>query len=209
METKIITGLNQLPKILQLNEGGEPVNWIDYEECAKFYNKNKVLWSMGEYKVMLRGGINAVTGERSTFTMDTIVAIKGKYSPKRFRRGTPPVTNSNLFVRDHNLCGYCGNSFNKGELTRDHVTPKSKGGLDTWTNLVTSCMPCNHKKGARTPSEANMPLLYVPYTPNYNEHLILANRRILFDQMEYLLAGVSKSSRIHEMIKNGVFKFTH
>jgi hypothetical protein len=64
-------------------------------------------------------------------------------------------------------------------------------------NSVTACRPCNTRKGNRAPEQANMPLLYVPYVPNRHEHFILRNRRILADQMEYLLAGVPRSSRLH------------
>lgn len=200
-----VARVEELPLILQLNAGGEPVKWINYEKSAYFYAKDRVLWSMGEHEVTLRGGINATTGKRSTLIMDTIVAVKCEHSPRKFRSGVPALTNKTLFIRDHNICGYCGNTFSKHDLTRDHVIPKSKGGEDSWTNLVTACKPCNHKKAARTPSEAKMPLIYVPYVPNYNEHLILQNRRILFDQMEYLKKGISEDSRIHKMISENYF----
>lgn len=197
--------VEQLPLILQLNAGGEPVGWINYEKSAYFYAKEKVLWSLGQHEVTLRGGTNAMTGEQSTLIMDTIVAVNAKQSPTKWRSGTPPLTNKTLFIRDRNICGYCANPFSKSDLTRDHVIPKSRGGEDSWTNLVTACKTCNHKKADRTPSQAGMPLVYVPYVPNYNEHLILQNRRILGCQMDYLIKGVSKTSRIHEMIENGYF----
>jgi 5-methylcytosine-specific restriction endonuclease McrA len=83
------------------------------------------------------------------------------------------------------------------DLSRDHVVPVSRGGTDTWTNAVTACRGCNTQKGGRSPEQARMPLLYVPYVPNRHEHFILRNRRILADQMEYLLAGVPRTSRLH------------
>jgi len=202
----VVRSMSELPQILQLNAGGEPVRWIDYEKSAYFYAKNRVLWSLGEHEVMLRGGINACTGQRSTLRMNTILAVDCKHSPRKFVSGVPPLTNKTLFIRDSNVCGYCATNFSKSELTRDHVVPKSKGGKDSWMNLVTACKSCNHKKAARTPKEAGMPLVYVPFVPNYNEHLILQNRKILADQMEYLIKGVSDDSRIHEMIKNGKFE---
>jgi len=64
-------------------------------------------------------------------------------------------------------------------------------------NVVTACRACNQRKGNRTPEEAHMHLLYAPYVPNRAEFLILANRRILADQMEFLLASVPRSSRLH------------
>lgn len=199
----VINSVNDLPLILQLNAGGEPVRWIDYEKSAYFYARDKVLWSLGEHEVMLRGGTNSTTGKRSTLTMSTIVAVDCKHSPRKFVSGIPPLTNKTLFIRDSNICAYCADYYGKSQLTRDHVTPKSKGGEDDWTNLVTACKKCNHKKADRTPTEASMPLVYIPYVPNYNEHLILQNRRILADQMEYLKKGIAEDSRIYEMIESG------
>ena len=62
--------------------------------------------------------------------------------------------------------------------------------------LVTACRPCNHRKGPRTPEQAHMPLLYAPYVPSLWEDFILRTRRILTDQMEFLMAHVPKSSRL-------------
>jgi len=70
-------------------------------------------------------------------------------------------------------------------------------GRDRWMNVFTACRSCNIRKGGRTPEEANMPLLYTPYVPNRYEHLILQNRRILQDQMEYLMAKVPRHSRLY------------
>ena len=73
-------------------------------------------------------------------------------------------TRKNLLVRDNFECQYC--SSKKTPLTMDHVNPKTKGGLDTWENLVAACQPCNRKKGNRTPKEAGMPLKRMPRKPN-------------------------------------------
>jgi len=110
---------------------------------------------------------------------------------------TPGLTNFLLFNRDRQLCGYCGERFSVRDLSRDHIIPASRGGRNLWTNVVTSCRSCNTHKANRTPEEARMVLLYVPYAPNRYEHFILRNRRILADQMEYLMSGVPRSSRLH------------
>ncbi len=68
----------------------------------------------------------------------------------------------NIMKRDSKKCQYCGASQN---LTIDHVFPKSRGGKDTWENLVTACDDCNVKKGNRTPEEAGMPLKRKPFRP--------------------------------------------
>jgi 5-methylcytosine-specific restriction endonuclease McrA len=81
-------------------------------------------------------------------------------------------------------------------LSKDHIVPKSRGGENSWMNVVTSCRDCNSTKGSKTLKEAKMELLYLPYVPSHYENMILQNRNILADQMEFLLAGVPKHSRI-------------
>lgn len=74
------------------------------------------------------------------------------------------LTRKNIVKRDAFKCQYCGTHEN---LTIDHIIPKSKGGKDTWENLVTACTSCNHKKGNRTPREAGMPLRRAPFRPSH------------------------------------------
>lgn len=68
-----------------------------------------------------------------------------------------------LFRRDRQVCQYCGRK--GGDLTVDHVMPRSRGGEDSWENLVAACLRCNNRKGDRTPEEARMPLLKAPRAP--------------------------------------------
>ena len=125
--------------------------------------------------------------------------------PQRFRR---QVTNTFLFARDEYACQYCGRHRKelRGRqfLTRDHVLPVSRGGLNTWQNVVTACSPCNNRKGNRTPEEAGMPLLTSPSEPNH-VHLVWAVRRVTPQQARWIemfygtdalrvLKGVRKSS---------------
>lgn len=73
-------------------------------------------------------------------------------------------TKHNIMVRDNHTCGYCGS---KRDLTIDHILPSSKGGKDTWKNMVTCCFKCNNKKGDRTPEDAGMTLSIVPSKPTH------------------------------------------
>jgi len=79
----------------------------------------------------------------------------------------------NLFVRDGHTCAYCGrHAFDLSPheyLTRDHVHPTSQGGQDVWSNVVTACSSCNHKKDDRTPEQAGLVLLYHPKEPTVFE----------------------------------------
>jgi len=77
-----------------------------------------------------------------------------------------PLTRRNLFQRDGHRCQYCGTA--REPLTIDHVLPRSRGGRDTWDNVTTACLPCNVRKGNRTPREAGMPLLRQPHRPLSN-----------------------------------------
>ncbi|NDC34751.1 MAG: HNH endonuclease [Synechococcaceae bacterium WB9_2_112] len=74
-----------------------------------------------------------------------------------------PLTRRNLFQRDGHRCQYCGTA--KEPLSIDHVVPRSRGGRDTWDNVTTACLPCNVRKGCRTPREAGMPLRREPHRP--------------------------------------------
>lgn len=185
--------------ILVLDSSGTPRRWIDLEEAVGYYYKEQVVWDLGRHEFTLRGGTNRITGLRSTLTLRSIVAIRGDASRRARFVHVPALTREMLFARDRFVCAYCGGHFRPGELTCEHVKPQSRGGRDTWTNLVSACKPCNLRKGDRTPEQAHMPLLYVPYVPNLHEAFILRNRRILADQMEFLMAGVPRHSRLHEV----------
>ena len=108
-----------------------------------------------------------------------------------------PYSYALTVCRDQHLCMYCGGQFPGYLLTRDHLMPLSRGGADCWSNVVTACRGCNHAKGSRSPEEAGMSLLAVPYVPNRAEYLVLSNRRILADQMEFLKKRFRRSSRLH------------
>ena len=65
-------------------------------------------------------------------------------------------------------------------------------------NVISCCSKCNQKKDDNTPEQANMMLLFTPYIPSKAEHLILANRNVLFDQMEFLLSFIDEKSRLRQ-----------
>jgi 5-methylcytosine-specific restriction endonuclease McrA len=88
-----------------------------------------------------------------------------------FVRREVPFSRQSIYERDRNICQYCGKSFSRPRLTIDHVVPQSRGGLDTWDNLVVACLKCNVRKGSRTPDEAEMPLVRRPRKPAWFPHL--------------------------------------
>lgn len=169
-----------------------PLDWVTAEEAVCMHVKEQVAWTLGDTALVMRGGLDK-TGTRSIQTVPAIIATKGDCFFKRF---VPSLQNHLLFRRDKDMCLYCGKAFRRGELTRDHVNPRSHGGRDIWTNVVAACRRCNHRKGARTPDQAGMPLLAVPFEPNQFEFMYLANRRILSDQMAFLESGFSDNYRL-------------
>ena len=112
--------------------------------------------------------------------------VRYVHVPHRFRR---QVTNTFLFARDDYTCQYCGRHRselkNRQFLTRDHVLPVSRGGTNRWDNVVTSCSPCNNRKGDRLPREVGLKLLSEPKEPNY-VHLVWVVRRVTSTQGKYI-----------------------
>ena len=179
------------PLILRLDVAGSPVTWIPWQDAVCLYSRDMIAWTAGAQAFTFSGGISRLTGERSRVTVNSIVAVKRSTTRKHAKRNIPPLTNRELFLRDAHMCMYCGAQHDERELTRDHVVPMSRGGRDRWSNVVTACRNCNTRKGNRSPEEASMALLAVPYVPNWAEYLALSNRRILADQMEFLKSQFS------------------
>ncbi len=186
-------------QVLRTDAAGMPLEWIDYREAVRLYYMEQVAYTCGSLLYTVYGGFSARTGERSIVEVNSIVATIGRTPGiAELRDGyIPPLNNKTLFRRDANLCMYCGERFMSRDLTRDHVTPLSKGGTDSWTNVVTACRRCNNHKGGRKPEHSGMQLIAVPFTPTYAEYIYLKGRRVLADQMEFLLAHIPRTSPLH------------
>jgi len=183
-------------KVLKLSSQGLPQAWLSLEQAVLHYAAGVVRWEAGGKVALFRGGHNAITGRQSIIEVGSIIGTKGapRINPFELR---PGLTNSKLFARDRNVCAYCGGHFDDAELTREHIIPFAQNGQDHWMNVVTACRACNHRKSNRTPEQAHMPLMYAPYVPSLWEDFILRNRRILADQMEFLMAHLPRHSRLH------------
>lgn len=183
-------------EVLQLDVSGRPQAWMSVKEAAVLYATQAVAWTLGEAFFVMRGGMQRSTGLMSRIELHPIIAVRGSM-PTRAWRQAPALSNPKLFARDRGVCAYCGHSFAHDDLTREHIVPVSRGGQDSWMNCISACRSCNGRKGNRLLHEAQMSLLYLPYVPSLHEDMILRGRRILSDQMEFLLAGVPRSSRLH------------
>jgi hypothetical protein len=183
------------PLILTLDQHGAPHRWVSWQHACFYYARDQVAWVIGDQNFIFHGGTNRSTGIRSEISANSIIAIKGKALAGKYLHKTPPLSNRELFHRDRHVCAYCGEELPGQRLTRDHVLPVVQGGRDTWMNVVTACRSCNQSKSGRTPEQAGMELIYAPYVPNKAEYLILCNRHILVDQMDFLARHVPSISR--------------
>lgn len=179
-------------KVLVCDVSGQPHHWASWQDAITLKYKNTLSYEIGD-PAIFNGGIQRISGLRSQIEVGHTIFLKEKLS---YDTRTPPLTNANLFARDLNICGYCGRHYTEAKLSRDHIKPTSKGGENSWTNCVTACLRCNHEKADMTLKEAGMELLYVPYVPSHAERLILQNRNIIADQMDFLKGFLPDHSRI-------------
>lgn len=187
-------------QVLRTDVSGMPLEWIDYQAATKLYYSEQVAYACGESLYVIHGGINAKTGHHSFIEVNSIIATYG--SNKSLHESyIPPLNNQTLFKRDAHLCLYCGERFGRRDLSRDHVTPISQGGEDTWNNVVTACKRCNNQKANYTPEQAKMQLLAVPFVPTHAEYIYLQGRKVMADQMKFLLAHFPRTSPLHKRLR--------
>ena len=193
-------------QVLRTDISGMPLEWIGYQDAVRLYHLEQVAYTCGTLLYRVHGGINAMTGLRSVIEVNSIIATHGRNREllKLKERYVPPLNNPALFRRDSSLCLYCGESFRVRNLSRDHVTPVIQGGEDTWSNVVTACRRCNNHKAGRTPEQAGMQLLAVPFIPTHAEYIFLQGRRVLADQMEFLRAHFPRTSPLHARLAHAV-----
>jgi len=165
---------------LALNASFEPLTLISPKRAIRLVLDNKA-------EIIESDRDRAFRSETETFPFPTVIRlIRYVHVPRRFRR---QVTNTFLFARDDYSCQYCGKhrSQLRGRqyLTRDHILPSSRGGGNSWDNVVTACSPCNNRKADRLPREAGMRLLTKPKEPNY-VRLVWAVRRVTDTQAKYI-----------------------
>ena len=128
--------------VLQLDVSGRPQAWISPREAAVLYATDAVAWTLGDTFHVLRGGIQRASGLQSRIELHPIIAVRGAI-PSRAWRQAPALSNPKLFNRDRHICAYCGGRFGFDELTREHITPVSRGGADSWMKSLTEagCAP--------------------------------------------------------------------
>jgi 5-methylcytosine-specific restriction endonuclease McrA len=152
-----IESLNNSVKTLKLDVSYRPVEIVDAVEALVLCLIGKAQ-AIEEYK-------KEIKSVSDTFKLPAVIVLK-RYVKFQFKIVT--AHRREIILRDNNQCQYCGNEFPNDKLTLDHIFPRSRGGGNTWDNLVAACKKCNQKKGNRTPKEANMKLLNKPKKPKYD-----------------------------------------
>ena len=165
---------------LALNASYEPLTVVPVRRAVRLVLDRKA-------ELLEADDARAFRSEREEIPFPLVIRlVRFVQVPRRFRR---QVTNTFLFARDNYSCQYCGRhrSELRGRqfLTRDHILPLSRGGGNTWKNVVASCSPCNNRKGNRLPEEAGLKLLTAPKEPNH-VHLVWAVRRLTPIQAKYI-----------------------
>lgn len=165
---------------LALNSSFEPLTMVPLKRALRL-----VIDGKAEIVEADRG--RSVHSERLTVPRPAVIRLrKFVHVPRRFRR---QVTNTFLFARDGYRCQYCARaSYDlrpRESLTRDHVVPISRGGMNVWTNVVTACSSCNTRKANHLAVECGMQLLHVPVEPHF-VHLSWAVRRLTPTQSRYI-----------------------
>jgi 5-methylcytosine-specific restriction endonuclease McrA len=140
---------------LVLNVSYEPVRVIPWQRGIKMICLEKA--------DLVEGYERRARSQRASMPIPAVVRL-GRYHKNREQIS---LQRQYVYARDGWRCCYCGEKFPTHDLTYDHVVPRSKGGKTRWQNIVTSCSPCNGKKGDRTPEEAGMRLLRKPVRPRW------------------------------------------
>ncbi len=141
-----------MSNVLVLNYDYTPLNLTSTRRGFILVDKGKA--------EIIKSDDNPINANFTAYVRPLIIRL---LSYIKFSRKTSKVNRNRIYKRDNHECVYCGSV---KQLTLDHVIPKSRGGKNEWTNLVTCCFKCNLKKGNRTPEEAKMIMKHKPYVPS-------------------------------------------
>ncbi len=149
--------------VLVLNASYEPIN-----VCAARRALVLVLKGIASAEEMTQ---QQVASSRKSLPLPSVIRL---LEYRRIPHQSRALSRKNILMRDRYTCQYCHKILPSGELTLDHVIPRSRAGETTWENLVACCHPCNNRKGSRTPEEAGMKLLRPPrpFSMHTSRHLM-------------------------------------
>ena len=142
-----------MDKVLVLNADYTPINVTSQQRGFNLVYKGKA--------EVLKSSDNPIYAGYENFVRPLIIRLL-KYVKYKIRN--IKVNRTRIFGRDNGECVYCGST---KQLTLDHVIPRSRGGGNSWDNLVTCCHNCNVRKANKTPQEANMSMTKKPSEPSF------------------------------------------
>ena len=139
---------------LVLSHAYEPVARVAWKRAMALLMKGKVevIEEYEDWKI-------------KTYTVELKIPSVVRLLRAIVRKPAVKFSRENVYARDKGRCQYCAQKVPRHDATYDHVIPRSQGGQTRWENIVISCIPCNQKKGGRTPEQARMKLLSVPVKP--------------------------------------------
>ncbi len=144
-------------RVLVLNASYEPLQLISLRRAVVLLLQEKAeMIEAAEQRLRAR-----------SFSLEVPLVIRLVYYIRIPRRLRLPCSRRGVLTRDRETCMYCGAQPGRSQLTVDHIIPRSRNGQTTWENVVAACRECNHRKGGRTPEEANMVLAVRPRQPQY------------------------------------------
>ena len=149
--------------VLVLNASFEPINVCAARRALVLILKGVA--SAEEHSQM------HVHSTRTALRLPSVIRL---HDYRRIPQQTRSLSRKNILLRDRYTCQYCHKTLPSGELTLDHVQPRSRAGDSSWENLVACCITCNNRKGNRTPDEANMKLARPPrpFSLHTSRHLM-------------------------------------
>ncbi len=171
--------------VLVLNRHYQPVHVTSvrramslmYQGAAKAIDEQYRLYEFEDWAALSAIGHDWIGTVNNRIRVPRVVVLSAyEYLPK----GKVRFSRLNIYARDNDTCQYCGRQLHRSELNLDHVLPRSQGGKTTWENVVCSCVPCNLRKGGRTPEQAGMKLLKVPVRPRWTPLFRGAARRVTY-----------------------------
>lgn len=157
-----------MEKVLVLNSDYTPLNLTSSYKGFNLVNKGKAEILKASERPFLAG--------TRTYIRPLIIRLLNYV---KFRFHKLKINRNRLFKRDNYECLYCGS---KRNLTVDHVIPKSRGGDNTWLNLVTCCSHCNRTKDNKTPEEAGMKLSKNPFEPTIFSEIINPQVEVVWEE---------------------------
>jgi 5-methylcytosine-specific restriction endonuclease McrA len=166
--------MKKKPNVLVLNKNFVPIHIISWQkamslliqEAARAIDDDYIVYGLEDWFIYseLDERFPKVLTVKHKISLPEIIVLR-KYDRLPIR--DVKYSRQTLFERDNFKCAYCGERFNKKDLTVDHITPRSLGGSTTWTNTISACYACNSKKANKTIEESGMKLLFQPKKPRW------------------------------------------